>query len=106
MERYTKFGLWQLKKVTKFFAIVALCLLIAALGFAAKHGQFESPAHHGHFLSKSVKMEYASYSLDAAMNYDAIPVAMHLEVLFFLEPAAVIRSGIIPPKSLSLPLLV
>ncbi len=106
MERYTNLGLWQLKKVTKFFAIVALCLLIGALGFAAKHGQFESRAQHGHFLSKSIKMENLSHDLDAAIHCASAPVVMHLEVLFLLQTSPVTDPGLIPPKNLSLPLLV
>jgi hypothetical protein len=105
MRRYTVFGLLQVKKVTRFFAI-ALCLLIVALGFAAKHGQFESPAQHGHFLSKSVKMENASHDLDAAMNYSPALSTMHLEVLFHFQPPVASDPYIIPPKNLSLPLLV
>ena len=35
---------------------VFLALLVTSLGAAAKHSQFESPAHHG-YLAKAVKMD-------------------------------------------------
>jgi hypothetical protein len=64
-KRYTLLGLRQLKKVTRFFGVVALALLVLALGFAAKHGQFEPMSHHGHFLAKSVKMDTLAHHSDS-----------------------------------------
>jgi hypothetical protein len=94
----------QLTKVTKFFAVFALCLSIVALGFAAKHGQFESRAHQGHYLSKSVKMDNPTHDLNAAVNWENPPTSVHVEVLFRVqpEPTADLRT---PPQHLSLPLL-
>jgi hypothetical protein len=100
--------LLQLQKVTRFFALIALGVMIVALGFAAKHGQFESRAQHGHFLSKSVKMENVCRDQDAALHcteppVDALP---QLEVVFFIAPPPPSGSCLVPPRNFSLPLLV
>jgi hypothetical protein len=100
--------LQQLEKVTKFFALIALGLTIVALGFAAKHGQFESRAQHGHFLSQSVKMEKLCRDQDAALHctpppVDALP---HLEVVFFIAPPPPLDPCLALPSNFSLPLLV
>jgi hypothetical protein len=100
--------LQQLKKVTRLFTLIALGLMIVALGFAAKHGQFESPSHHGHFLSKSVKMEKLSPDLDASLHCPNPPAdgLLHLEVLFFVAHHLALSPAVASPGNLFLPLLV
>jgi hypothetical protein len=56
--RYTFIGLHSYRKVTRNFGILVLAVLVVALGFAAKHGQFDPPLHQGQFLAKSAKMEF------------------------------------------------
>ena len=45
-------------------ALVALAMLVALLGAAAKHSQFDGPPHHG-YLSKAVKMAGARVNPDS-----------------------------------------
>jgi len=96
----------QLKKVTMFLSICCLVLLIVALGAAAKHGQFESSAHHGHFLSKSVKMEYVSNSPDFALSFDLSSAPLHAMIFCMFQPSLSVPRSLAIPSSLSLPLLV
>jgi hypothetical protein len=109
MKRYNQLGLSKPGKVTSLFAkvaIVVLALLVIYVGFAAKHGQFESPAQHGHFLSKSIKMETLSHDLDAALSFEAAPMPVHFEALSLIHPAPAILTFITLPARFSLPLLV
>jgi hypothetical protein len=96
----------QLKKVTRFFAVAALSLLIVALGFMAKHGQFESPAQHGHFLSQAVKMENPSHGLDVVFIAGSTPPPVYLCIALTIQPARRSPAPPLPPSGFSVPLLV
>jgi hypothetical protein len=101
--------LLRIDKSLAFFLVIGLALLVFALGFAAKHGQFESANQHGHFLSKSVKMEGPAHELPcspAVLLSDPIQVVSHNSQPSLLMHELQVDAQTVAPINHSLPLLV
>jgi hypothetical protein len=59
-------------RLTRTGIFVILAVLVALLGAAAKHSQFDGPPHHG-YLSKAIKMAGARINNDASTE-----IAQHI----------------------------